>query len=302
MITVLQEMLLHLDGTPRVLSLNDDPLAEWSSHRAVSVDGPEDSSGTDRVDRQWRQVQDELDPDAMEDGFENHAYVRWFFLNNRVMPDFVGMAHEVDPHIASGLVERYESRCRGGVDDHADRKLDPRSKSAQHVYYLTRLVSQLPDLPRRHVLEIGGGFGNFARIALQLSMCAGYDALDIRNVIELQRRYLESCVEPAVFDEVRFHTVEDEDAMAGLRERRFGLVVSTFALTETPPAMRDWSLQLINGRADAVFIAGQESFGGESVGDQITSALEASFDVARTPMRWESSNLGPCFEILARRR
>lgn len=305
----LHEMLLRIVGPPRILSLEPVDLGFGDIGHGDGEDAPpppadlaaEEVEG-DLVGAFWRKVQDGIRPDVAPDDFDEHPYIRWFFLNKTAMPDFVALARSEDETLAEQLLARYQAECIGGIDDLPDGAIDPRSKSAQHLYYLVRLQTVLGDLGSRSWFEIGGGFGNLARMALQLGLCASYDGLDIRNVVDLQQSYLERTVGRAGGRSVAFHTVEDDAALDALKARQFGLVVSNFALTETPRSMREWALELAVASADVVYITGQEVFRGQPVGEEISRALAETFVLERRPTPFQSANVGPAFELIARRR
>ncbi|HXM58142.1 MAG TPA: hypothetical protein VOB72_22275 [Candidatus Dormibacteraeota bacterium] len=239
---------------------------------AAASDAPVASDGW--VDEIWGTVQAQMRSHTYR--FEDHPYVRWFMLNSDDLPDFVAAAREHDPELTERLLAQYREAGRGGVDDLEPGMIRPRSRTAQHLYYLVRVISRFGLTPDAAVLDIGGGFGNLARMLLQLGACERCDLVDIGGVTALQEEYLRKWLpsDPARYRLYDIQRDSDREALAG---REHDLVVSTFGLSETPEAMRAWYIDNVLLRARRVYVVGQEVWHGENVFRQLRERLSGAF-------------------------
>ena len=110
--------------------------------------------------------------------------------------------------------------------------LDPRisPQSIQHGYYIQMLHDYL-DLRIEEVgdiVEIGGGYGNFARIARAMGHRGRYQIVDLPEVRRLQQYFLQHA---APGHGVEFITAEEVGPA--------DLLIATFSVSEMPMPLRD---------------------------------------------------------------
>ncbi|WP_030378763.1 MULTISPECIES: hypothetical protein [unclassified Streptomyces] len=253
------------------------------------------------VDPLWRTVQEGLGPQPPAD-FSQHPYVRWYMFNSGagIRTDFLAHARQADPQLYEELRARYRAVSHGALEEPEPGDFAANSRTAQHFYYLTRQCHSFPDLSRRRICEIGGGYGNLMRMFVQLGLCASYTIVDIDRIVDIQRLYADSCLTAAQRDRVRILDIENPADATALEEASFDLVVSTFGLTEVPDDMRDWYLDRLVLRAPAVYLVGQYLWRGNKVGEQCLSRLGERFAVEHRPFVWSSGNEGPTFEAVGR--
>lgn len=250
---------------------------------AVS-DAPAASDGW--VAELWGTVQAEMA--ARTDPLEENPYVRWFFLNTDDLPDFVAAARRHDADLTDRLLARYRESGRNGLDDVEPGVISPRSRTAQHLYYLVRAISRFGDISKAAVLDIGGGFGNLARVFLQLDACARCDVVDIGGITAMQEEYLQASLPSD--GRYRVFNIEDDADREALAGRTYDLVISTFAITETPPAMRDWYIERVLLKARHVYVVGNEIWHEENVVDQLRERLSGSFTCEEDTFVYQSPN------------
>ena len=104
-------------------------------------------------------------------------------------------------------------------------------QTVQHIYYinlmLERLGVRVAEVP--HIVEIGGGYGNLARIIRRMGHTGRYDIVDLPEIHELQRQYLDEALPGHGVRFVRPEEVDGGD-----------LLIATFSVSEMPWALRDW--------------------------------------------------------------
>lgn len=95
------------------------------------------------------------------------------------------------PSDLGALAERFvESRV--GEPHLECRRYRCSATSLGHLYYLVRILEAFPDLATgpRTVLELGGGYGNFARVYTSLVPDARYVIVDFPEMIAVQNLFL----------------------------------------------------------------------------------------------------------------
>lgn len=94
------------------------------------------------------------------------------------------------PELAA-LAERFVD-SRVGEPHLECRRYHCSATSLGHLYYLVRILEAFPDLATepRTVLELGGGYGNFARVYRSLVRNARYVIVDFPEMIAVQNMFL----------------------------------------------------------------------------------------------------------------
>ena len=132
--------------------------------------------------------------------------------------------------------------------------------SMRHVYHLATLHKFCRDYFGRPVtfVEVGGGFGNLARLAFQYNLVERYLIIDLPQTGSVQYFFLTEFMDPdeiAVWDGVRFIAgsqsskiwIVNPDALAAVAETKTSpiVVISTNALTEMPAAGQKYYLDSV---------------------------------------------------------
>ncbi|MEQ4305090.1 hypothetical protein ABNF97_27540 [Plantactinospora sp. B6F1] len=254
-----------------------------------------------RVDPLWKVVQEGLatyHPDRIED----HPYVRFYMLNEGRFPDFLGLAEQAHPEVYDELMRRYRQRCSGALDEEAPGRISPTSRTAQHFYYLVRLVAKLGSPEPHRICEIGGGYGNMMRMLVQLGLCRSYHVVDIAGVVDLQRRYAARVLDAGQLARTRVLNVEDEKDVVELSATRYDVALSFFAVSEVPYEMRQWYLERVLFPASAVYLVGQQRWRAQPVGEHLIGALAERFSLDKYDFFAPSDQESPTFELFADRR
>lgn len=123
-------------------------------------------------------------------------------------------------------------------------------QSIQHAYCMALMEREGIDLQTSDVVEIGGGYGNFARILKKRGHAGRYRIVDLPAIHKIQKHYLDQTV-PG-------HGVEfiglDDIAPANV-------LIGTFSVSEMPMDERNF-LEYRYDEYNAVFLATNESFCG----------------------------------------
>lgn len=107
-------------------------------------------------------------------------------------------------------------------------------------------------LPGARVLEIGGGYGRTCHAMLSNHELSEYCIVDLRNTLQLSRRYLGEVLTDAQFGKVRFVEVDDIDAV--LDSAEFDLCINIHSFTEMIPATVRAYLDLIDRKCRAFYV------------------------------------------------
>jgi hypothetical protein len=143
---------------------------------------------------------------------------------------------------------------------------DYRASSANlihHAFHVQRLreVSGRSLEEFAQVVEFGGGYGSFARLARRLGFTGAYHVHDFPEFAALQRYYLRSITTARGVDLPAGFTVSADAAHTPPPDRDNGLLIALWSLSETPVAERDQWVGAIAG-ASAVLIGFQHEFEG----------------------------------------
>jgi len=112
--------------------------------------------------------------------------------------------------------------------------------SIQHLYYLTLLHENfgffLPDSQVNHIVEIGGGYGNFCRLLKTFGFDGRYVIFDLPEMHKIQRHYL-SHVLPGNLDEngIELRLIDESNFLPTAKD---SILFATFSLSEMPLDLR----------------------------------------------------------------
>ena len=155
--------------------------------------------------------------------------------------------------------------------------------SMQHAYYLSMMKRCwglfAPDGPMQHILEIGGGYGNFCRLMLEYGYTGRYVIADLPEMHWIQKYYLGRVLpRHAVDEQIIFRPLDSPDILPG---EAGSLLVATFSVSEMPLATRQ-SIEDKYKQFDYVFISYTEAFDGiDNLGyfDSLAKSLRSDFNV-----------------------
>jgi len=149
------------------------------------------------------------------ENFENFRYnSKYAFACSvgaeRDIPDYEALAKAFlhNPYLATRFLALGKATL--GYGD-TDRFYNPDTLDCRHIMSLTHLFSSVTDV-HLNILEIGGGFGNWARLALSLPEgvdCARWTIIDIPAMTKLQKWYLHTVCRKAYCDTLHFVTTDD---------------------------------------------------------------------------------------------
>lgn len=247
------------------------------------------------VDPMWRIVQEGVDVDAVG-SIADQPFLRWYMFNNEGYPDFLRFAREADSELAEELLDRYRVSASGGLDEVESGVIPPNSRTAQHFYYLLRCIS-LTGRTDLDIMEIGGGYGNLQRMFLQLHVCNTYSIVDIDKISQVQRLYASRALSAETRGGASFFNIENSAEADAAAHHSHDLVVSTFAVTETPDEMRDWYIDNIMAGSRYIYLVGQEKWRGYQNGSAFPERLGSGFDVIKRPFVSDHAHDGPTFEL-----
>jgi len=175
-------------------------------------------------------------------------------------------------------------------------------KTASQLYQTSLIARRLDELPSGHVIEVGAGFGNLARIMLETSpSILSWTILDIPGVLAAARDFLRQHLSPELFEKVIFASIYTDEPPV-LKEK-YDLFVSTFALSETPFDTIDLYSSLVISRSDRAWIIGQLEFvDGTKTMQRIIDRVRLTHDVRWAPYIYSFSEGWATAEMLAVRR
>ncbi|MGW0710387.1 hypothetical protein ACWD4G_31285 [Streptomyces sp. NPDC002643] len=81
-------------------------------------------------------------------------------------------------------------------------------------------------------------------------------------MLAISRSWLTAHLSPEQLAKVEFVDAMDTDALASFAGTKADVVVSTFALTGMPGAMRRWYAAFVQSKAEAFYVVGQRTFKG----------------------------------------
>jgi putative sugar O-methyltransferase len=141
-----------------------------------------------------------------------------------------------------------ESTVGWGDDEVVDTR--PISNTYTALYWMSMLMRETGSTGGRDVVQIGGGFGNFARVAefVAPDLFASHTILDLPKLVRLQHWFLEQefpgeVAEPNRADRHRFRFVDDDHLEQG--DWPHDVVVAGERLTELDPAQLNFYLDRV---------------------------------------------------------
>jgi hypothetical protein len=154
--------------------------------------------------------------------------------------------------------------------------------SVQHAWYMLLMKRHLnlfvPNAGLNHILEIGGGYGNFCRLVCSFGYDGRYVIADLPEMHRIQRHFLgHSIPERMATKPVEFRSLQDPGA---LPEQQLSLLIATFSLSEMPLTTR-LALEPIYENFDYLFFAYNSAFGEEDnlkYFDQLRDQLSNRFE------------------------
>ncbi len=154
--------------------------------------------------------------------------------------------------------------------------------SVQHAYYLFLMKKHfdlfIPDGELSHILELGGGYGNFCRLVCNFGHGGRYVIADFPEMHSIQNHFLRHALSSRMAgNPVEFRSLDDPKV---LPDRGPSLFVATFSLSEMPLAERS-EIEEYYRHFDYVFFAYNKSFSNVdnlAYFDGLRGNLDESFD------------------------
>lgn len=179
-----------------------------------------------------------IDDNESFEGFRHNSKYAFACANGeeRVTPDYEALAKAFmhNPSLTTKLFEAGKPRI--GYEVPTDF-FTPDTLDCRHIMSLTQLFSHLR-MKDLKVVEIGGGFGNWARLAFAVPGqvdCAAWTIIDIPAMIKLQKWYLGQ-ISPSYF-EGKIHFIDtDVYSARELSEHTTApdVVIGAHSLSEIP--------------------------------------------------------------------
>jgi hypothetical protein len=155
--------------------------------------------------------------------------------------------------------------------------------SIQHAYYFFLMKKYLgvfiPESEISHILEIGGGYGNFCRLTFDFGYSGRYVIADLPLMQSIQQHYLKHVLpERIVNQQLIYSSIGSSDTLS---ENKASLLIATFSLNETPLETRKL-LEPHFSEFNYIFVAYNKSFDGlENCAyfKRLGNSLSSDFDV-----------------------
>ncbi len=166
----------------------------------------------------------------------------------------------------------------------------------QHAYYLNLLKAQLGiflPIDMEHIVEIGGGYGNFCRLVKGFGYSGRYQIADLPQLSEIQRYYLKETIG---VNGVEFLPLLPELLQPEPRSR--SILLATFSLNEMPMEDRQ-CLEPYYKNYQYLFFAYNDRFGevdNIAYFDRLRDDLAPFFE-----MTWFRLGLRRCWFLLCKR-
>ena len=134
--------------------------------------------------------------------------------------------------------------------------------SVQHAYYFMlmnkylHIIMHENDITR--IVDFGGGYGNFCRLAYTFGYSGHYTIIDFPEIHALQRHYLSYGIGRHLIDKLQFITTEE---LHKISNNNNSLFIATFSLSETQLEIRRRIYPILSG-CDYFFIAYNNKFDG----------------------------------------
>ena len=150
-------------------------------------------------------------------------------------------------------VDIYDDPAVGGPALHVDGKS---SGTIQQLWYMTLMKKFWGNRQFTNIVEIGGGYGNGARIWHKNQSNLTYTICDFHELWKIQKYYLNAVFgSPSVIDNISYRGLKD------CWDHKGGLLQATFSMNEMPLADRAWIENNLH-HYDFIFIAYNEHFDG----------------------------------------
>lgn len=135
--------------------------------------------------------------------------------------------------------------------------------SMQHAYYIYLIHKKLnifiPESGIDHILELGGGYGNFFRLIRNYGYLGKYTIIDLPEMHNIQRYYLSNIFSNITSNKIiEFKSIND---LENMYIQKLSIFIATFSLNEMPIESRKKIEQIINS-FDYIFIAFNSFFSG----------------------------------------
>ena len=163
-----------------------------------------------------------------EKKMENFRYNRsvyGFCINEGGLDEqSIQYAKQVNQSLCEKFIERSKSVL--GYKDNEEKYLPIDDLDSKHILHLTFLFNHKKKRYNR-IVEIGGGFGNMARLCFGIITYHNWDIIDIPHMSELQKYYLENEIQ----DISKFQFVSAY-SNANYKETPIDLVIGTHSVSE----------------------------------------------------------------------
>jgi hypothetical protein len=183
----------------------------------------------------------------------------------------------------SGILEEDPTGCPPPYPRHPPSS----ANLIHHAFH----VQRLRDVTGRsleefaQIVEFGGGYGSFARLAFRLGFTGDYHVHDFPEFAALQRYYVRSVMAARDEDPPAGFTSSSDPADTPLPEPDGGLFVALWSLSETPLGERQPWIEAIGG-ASAALLAYQHEFEGAD-----NRAWFATLQTSAPDLEWEFSDI-----------
>ncbi len=111
--------------------------------------------------------------------------------------------------------------------------------SIQHVYYIDMIYKKMgffvPDNQIGHIVEVGGGYGNLARLFRNFGYEGTHCILDLPEMQSMQQHYLAHVLPVGQQQSISYKSIGDRDVV---RTDVPSLLIATFSISEMPLATR----------------------------------------------------------------
>jgi hypothetical protein len=134
----------------------------------------------------------------------------------------------------------------------------------QHAHHYMLMKKYLdifiPENKITNVVEFGGGYGNFSRLAFSWGYTGNWDIIDIPEMHNLQEYYLSYAINEPLRSHIKYQRVRDENFWNTIKQNDESLFIATFSLSETPPEVRFYIGEKLK-KFKYIFIAYNKTFG-----------------------------------------
>ncbi|GHT64131.1 hypothetical protein FACS1894110_03200 [Spirochaetia bacterium] len=121
----------------------------------------------------------------------------------------------------------------------------------QHAHHYMLMKKYLdifiPENKITNVVEFGGGYGNFSRLAFSWGYTGNWDIIDIPEMHNLQEYYLSYAINEPLRSHIKYQIVRDESFWNTIKQNSETLFIATFSLSETPSEVRNYMEEKLKG-------------------------------------------------------